>query len=109
MIAKSMLMAHLMMCAYVFWSVFIRAKWLDGRAHPGIRLVFCVLGCVALLGVAWPIARQQWEPDVWSLALLSSICLVQHVTSARWRAGIPAQFLVIERRGRKSDRHGVAL
>lgn len=92
MIAKLAIAAHLLMCLYIFWSVFIRARWLDDRAHAKIRLVFCALGAAALLGIAWPIARQ-WEPDAWSLAMLASICLVQHVTGAKWCDGVPRQFV----------------
>lgn len=87
-----MLAAHVVMCLYIFVSVFIRAKWLDDRAAPGVRLVFCILGVVALFGMAWPIARQ-WNPDAWTLAMLASVCLVQHVTSLRWSEGTPTQFL----------------
>lgn len=87
-----MLAAHLLMCLYIAWSVFVRAKWLDDRALPGVRLVFCILGASALLGLAWPIARQ-WSPDTWSLAMLASVCLVQRVTAGKWRTGVPAQFM----------------
>jgi len=99
MIAKLAITAHLLMCIYIFWSVFIRARWLDDRAHAKIRMVFCVLGAAALLGIAWPIARH-WAPDVWSLTMLSSICLVQHVTGAKWCDGVPRQFVC---RTRASD------
>jgi len=87
-----MLAAHVVMCLYVFSSVFIRAKWLDHRAQTSIRLVFFVLGCVALLGVAWPVARP-WVPDLWSLLLLAVVCLVQRTTAEKWRDGVPYQFL----------------
>ncbi len=87
-----MLAAHLAMCAYIVWSVFVRAKWLDDRARPSIRLVFCILGGAALLGLVWPLARQ-WSPDTWSLAILAAICLVQRTTADRWREGVPDHFL----------------
>ena len=92
MIDRLMLVAHLLMCLYVFWSVFVRARWLDDRAQLGVRLVFCFLGCIALLGLAWPIARP-WAPDLWSVALLAAVCLVQSVTAEKWRHGVPEQFL----------------
>ena len=92
MIAQAMLFSHLLMCAYIVWSVFARARWLDDRALPGIRLVFCILGAAALLGVAWPIARQ-WAPDAWSLIMLAAICLVQRTTAEKWHEGVPEQFL----------------
>ena len=91
MIDQLMLAAHLLMCLYVFWSVFVRARWLDDRAQLGIRLVFCFLGCIALLGLAWPIASP-WVPDLWSAALLAAVCLVQSVTAAHWSHGVPRQF-----------------
>lgn len=92
MIAQALLVAHLVMCAYIVWSVFARARWLDDRALPGVRLVFCILGAAALLGMAWPIARH-WTPDAWSLAMLASVCLVQRTTAAKWKDGVPEQFL----------------
>ena len=92
MITHALLVAHLVMCAYIVWSVFIRAKWLDDRALPGIRLVFCILGAAALLGMAWPIARN-WTPDAWSLIMLASVCLVQRTTAAKWKDGVPEHFL----------------
>lgn len=95
MIARMMLTAHVLMCLYVFLSVFLRARWLDARAHGGVRLVFCILGCIALLGLAWPVARP-WEPDLWSLALLGAVCMVQGVTAEKWRKGVPDQFLRCE-------------
>ena len=95
MIEQLFLVAHLMMCLYIFWSVFLRARWLDDRAQIGIRLVFCFLGCIALLGLAWPIARP-WAPDLWSISLLASVCLVQGVTADRWANGVPSQFLRCE-------------
>ena len=54
--------------------------------------MFCFLGCVALLGLAWPIARP-WAPDLWSVALLAAVCLVQSATAEKWRHGVPEQFL----------------
>ena len=88
MIARMMLTAHVLMCLYVFLSVFLRARWLDARAHGGVRLVFCILGCIALLGLAWPVARP-WEPDLWSLALLGAVCMVVLAVLV-WR-GLPAR------------------
>lgn len=103
MSAQVSIVAHLMMCLYIFWSVFLRAKWLDDRTLPGVRLVFCVLGAVALLGVAWPISRQ-WSPDLWTLALLAAVCLVQRVTAERWRDGVPVQFIRHECRPESAKR-----
>ena len=108
MTAVIALVAHLLMCAYIFWSVFVRATWLDERSLPGIRLVFCILGWVALLGIAWPIARQ-WSPDLWTLALLSAVCLVQRVTAERWNDGVPKQFMRREFRRESNKREVIPL
>ena len=83
--------AHEVLCAILFYTVFCRAVKACRKVRQDVRFSFFVLGTVACLGMAAPLA---WglAPDVFGLALLAAVNLVQLVTSRHWRGGVPDYF-----------------
>lgn len=86
------LFMHELLCVALFYSVFCRAVQSTTAVKLDVRLAFFLLGGVALAGIVAPLAWA-FVPDAWSLALLSSIVLVQVVTALHWRHGVPVVFL----------------
>lgn len=91
--------AHELLCAALFYSVFCRAVRTDAQVKADIRLAFFVLGSVALMGMAAPLAWDH-QPSGFDLALLGSIVLVQVITARHWRDGVPEHFLHAHHRPR---------
>lgn len=86
------LIAHEVLCAALFYTVFCRSVHLDSRAKTDIRAAFFALGVAALMGMVAPLAWA-FEPTGWTIGLLSAILLVQAVTARHWGHGTPDQFL----------------
>ncbi len=86
-----LLIAHVLLCAYLVASVFDRARLMSYRIRPDIRLVFCALGVVAIAGLVAPFVVA-WMPDWWAVSQLTAISAVQRVTAHHWRAGPPECF-----------------
>ena len=87
---SALLIAHELVCMLLFVSVFCRFVRTDHNTRPQIRFAFWVLGSVAALGMAWPVAG--WPLAWFGVALAAAVVLVQWVTSVYWRQGPPAQF-----------------
>lgn len=85
------LVAHLLLCLYLTGSVFDRARVMSYRVRRDIRLVFCILGVVAIAGLVAPFVTG-WAPDWWSISLLFAISAVQRVTAHHWHGGPPECF-----------------
>lgn len=85
------LLAHELMCFVLAYTVFYRAVRMDCRVRLGVRLSFWLLGAVACLGIPWPFALG-FKPGPYSLLLLTTIVVVQLVTSRYWCRGVPYSF-----------------
>lgn len=98
--------AHLLLCAALFFTVFCRAVKTDSTIKADVRFAFFVLGMVACMGMAAPLAWA-YQPDLMDLALLTAVVLVQAVTAHHWQHEVPPQFVKTEfrtaRRRRATD------
>lgn len=83
-------LAHELLSAILFWSIFCRATHTSARTtRLSVRLALWFLGTVTCIGMAAPLVWK-WEPDLYSLALLGAIVICKVVYAANWRAGVPA-------------------
>lgn len=88
----ALLFLHVLMCMYLFGSVFVRSVLMEERSvHANVRFVFWLTGVVALWGLAAPIVWA-WSPDLYSTAVTLAFCSVQFVTGKYWRDGVPDRF-----------------
>lgn len=106
--AQCILVLHELLCAALFYSVFFRAVQSCEKVRTDVRLAFVALGLVASLGMAAPLV---WGlvPDLFGLALLAAMTVVQLVNSHHWSAGVPDRFYkqgYAPRQRRASDHHG---
>lgn len=88
---SAMIVAHELLCAALFYSVFCRAVRTCERVRVLVRLSFFLLGVVACAGMAAPLV---WGmvPTIFGLALLAAMTVVQLVTAYYWIAGVPDRF-----------------
>lgn len=87
-----MMLAHYLLCALLFHTIFCRAVKMDANTLPGIRFALLTLGTVAAAGLAVPLHWPSWQPDPYGLAVLGAVVLVQVVTAYHWRDGVPDRF-----------------
>ena len=82
---------HELLCVALAYSVFCRACRTCDMVRADVRLAFWLLGLVAFAGIAAPLV---WGlvPDVFGLALLGAITVVQLVTAQHWDKGVPDKF-----------------
>ena len=82
---------HEALCAALLYTVFCRAVQTCERVRADVRLAFLLLGLVACMGMAWPLA---WGlvHNAFGLALLAAIVVVQFVTAQHWEKGVPDKF-----------------
>jgi hypothetical protein len=90
-----LLIAHELVCALLFISVFCRMSKTNSGTHAGVRASFWLLGTVAAIGVPWPLLG--WPLEWFGVLLALAILQVQWVTSHFWSSGPPAQFHCKER------------
>lgn len=85
------LLLHELLCGALFYTVFCRCVRTDSRVRGDVRLAFVVLGIVACIGMAAPMA---WGvlPSAFTLLLLAAILAVQIVTSRYWCESVPDKF-----------------
>lgn len=98
------IVAHEILCAALFFTVFCRAVKTDSTIKTDVRFAFFVLGLVACMGMAAPLAWA-YEPDLMDLALLCAVVLVQAVTAHHWKDEVPHQF--VKSKFRKARRRRV--
>lgn len=82
---------HELLCLHLIVTVFARAVATSRRVYADVRLVFVLLGGVAMYGLVAPLITS-WSPDAYSLAITAAVCAVQHVTARHWHAGVPDEF-----------------
>lgn len=87
---NTLLLAHELACALLFFSVFCRMQKTNNSTRLAVRFSFLLLGTVAALGMAWPV--MQWDLPWFGVLLAVTIVHVQWVTSHYWRAGVPGVF-----------------
>lgn len=87
-----MLALHEFLSFALFYTCFCRAVKTDRRVRKDVLAAFWLLGTVSIVAMFAPLAFQ-WRPDFMSLALILSILIVQLVTAAHWRHGIPREFI----------------
>lgn len=101
------IVAHEVLCMALFFTVFCRAVKTDQTVRADVRLAFFVLGLVACMGMAAPLAWAH-QPDPFGLALLAAVVLVQAITAHHWAEEVPPQFVKTQfrrtRKRRASDR-----
>lgn len=88
----ALLVIHVALCVALWYSVFCRAVRSDRTVRLDVRLSMFLLGAVALLLMLAPF-RWDWRPDWLTVLLLLAIVVVQGVTAAHWRDGVPEAFL----------------
>lgn len=88
----ALLVVHTALCVALWYSVFCRAVRSDRTVRLDVRLSMFLLGAVALLLVLAPF-RWGWQPDGFTVLLLLAIVVVQGVTAAHWRHGVPDAFV----------------
>lgn len=91
MSTATIVLVHELLCVALFYSVFFRAVQTCEKVRANVRFAFFCLGLVACGGMAAPIAWS-FVPDLFSLALLAGVALVQLVTTYYWRNGVPDRF-----------------
>ena len=87
-----MMTLHFLLCVTLAWTIFCRAVKMNKATRTDVRAGLVLLGTVALLGLALPVLRPQWCPDVYMLALEAAMAAVQIVTSRHWRDGPPHSY-----------------
>ena len=86
------IVAHEILSAALFFTVFGRAVKSCEKVRTDVRLAFFLLGIVSCVGMAAPLAWG-FAPDAFCLALLAAIVCVQITTSLHWSDGVPERFL----------------
>lgn len=110
MSASALVVIHEALCVALFYSVFCRAVRSCEKVRADVRFAFFLLGLVACVGMAAPLV---WGlvPDLFGLALLAAMSIVQLVTAHHWAAGVPDRFYKPEcapRRRRATDQQEVS-
>lgn len=83
---------HEFLSLALFYTCFCRAVKTDRTVKKDVLVAFWILGCVACVSMLAPLAFG-WRPDWVTLSLLASLVMLQIVTSAHWRKGIPQEFI----------------
>lgn len=100
---------HELLCIALFFTVFCRAVKTDQTVRTDVRFAFFILGIVSCMGMAAPLAWSH-QPDLYQLALLAAVVLVQGVTAHHWQTEVPPQFVKsryrVSQGRRASDRRG---
>lgn len=91
MTPDTVLVIHELLCFALFYSVFCRAVHSCEKVRADVRFAFFLLGIVACVGMAAPLTWR-FIPDIFTLALLASMTVVQLVTAHHWVAGVPDRF-----------------
>ncbi|KAB2965829.1 MAG: hypothetical protein F9K15_18415 [Zoogloea sp.] len=91
---------HILLCLHLLITVFARAVATSRHVYADVRLVFVVLGGVAMYGLVAPLVMP-WSPDSYSIAITAAVCAVQHVTARHWHSGVPAEFFKPDYRPRR--------
>lgn len=91
MAPDTILIIHEMLCIALFYSVFCRAVRSCEKVRADVRFAFFLLGIVACVGMAAPLT---WHfiPDLFTLALMAAVTVVQLVTAQHWAAGVHDRF-----------------
>lgn len=87
-----MLAIHELLSIALFYTCFCRAVKTNKTVKKDVLAAFWLLGCVACVAMFAPLVFG-WRPDLMSVALLAGINIVQIVTSAHWKDGIPKEFI----------------
>lgn len=87
-----MLAVHEVLSIALFYTCFCRAMKTSKQVKRDVLAAFWLLGAVASAAIFSPLAFG-WQPDCMSIALLAAVVIVQIVTAAHWREGIPKEFI----------------
>ena len=91
MSADLAVLSHEVLCGTLFYSVFFRAVRSSCNVSLDVRFAFFVLGIVACIGMAAPLAWG-FVPCAFELSLLAAIVAVQIVTARHWATAVPSRF-----------------
>ena len=87
-----MLAIHEALAIALFATCFCRAVKTDRSVRKDVLAAFWLLGVVACIAIFAPMAFG-WKPDLMSIALLAGTVIVQLVTGAHWKHGVPKEFI----------------
>lgn len=87
-----MLALHEILSIALFYTCFCRAVRTNKTVRKDVLAAFWLLGVIASIAMFAPLAFN-WRPDFISIALMAAIVIVQVVTSAHWKDGIPKEFI----------------
>ncbi len=79
------------LCAVLFWSVFVRLVHVDKTTKTEVRLVLVAAGMASLVGIGAPLYG--WLPDGVTLLMFGVVVVMETILSSPWKFGIPAQFI----------------
>jgi len=79
------------LCLALFWSVFCRSVRTSASTKFDIRVAIFLVGLSSLVGLGAPLYG--WEPDTVTLAIVTSIVVMQVVMAQHWGKGVPAHFV----------------
>lgn len=83
---------HVALSLALFYSQFCRSVKTDHTTHAPVLVAFYGLTAASIFSVFAPIILPGWRPSWDTLALLSSVIVVQLVTSRYWHHGAPSSF-----------------
>jgi len=88
----TLILIHEALCGLLLWTVFCRSVQCSRKVLLDVRLAFWLLGLIACLGLVAPLV---WGfiPDLFSIALVAAITVVQFVTAQHWAQGVPKHFM----------------
>jgi hypothetical protein len=85
--------AHVILSLALLYSQFCRSvKMHGGATRMPVLVAFYVLTAASILSLFAPVVLPGWRPSWDTLALLTSIIIVQFVTSKFWQHGTPDPF-----------------
>lgn len=88
-----LLVAHMILCAALFYAVFCRtAMTSEASTRREIRLILTMEGTIAAFGMALPLAYG-YRPSLFSVCLLLAIVVPKLALAKHWSNGVPKSCL----------------
>lgn len=90
-----MTVAYLVACGAIFWSAFCRLVLMTPATQRRVRAMFVLLGGAAGFGIA-SVLFGGHQPDIIEVVMTASYAAVLAISAARWRRGVPREYLLFE-------------
>lgn len=81
------LIIHELLCFALFYSAFCRAVWTTSLTRKELRVIIVIVGSVACLGMAAPLAWG-YKPDWYAMTLMAASVASRALTASFWVDGI---------------------